>query len=171
MERNYLQEMQDMKSSILQEIREILTKSENETHTFKDPFYVHWADGDGSNTDVCYNVTKGKIGDGVLFGVGSYESTEPEEDVLVNKYTDYSTETLVDVLNRLREETKELTVRIVFTSEVHITGKSLGEIKEKFDGLPIFSADELEQASAEFVDIVSVEDESHKDLLEKYNNA
>lgn len=171
MERNYLQEMQDLKSSILQEIREILTKSENETHTFKDPFYVHWADGESSNTDVCYNVTKGKIGDAVLFGIGSYESTEPEEDVCVSKDTDYSTETLVDVLDRLRKETRVMTARITFRSEVFITGKSLKEIKEKFSNLPIFSADALEKANADFIEVVSVTDENSKDLLGEFQNS
>lgn len=172
MERNYLKEMQNLNSSILQEIREILTKSENETHTFKYPFYVHWGDGDCSGTNVCYNVTKGKVGDSVIFGFGSYDSTEPKEDIAVTKFTDYSTESLVEVLNRLRDETRVMTARITFRSEVYITGKSLKEIKEKFKGLPLFSADALEKASADFIEVVSVtDDENSKDLFSEFQNA
>lgn len=172
MERNYLQEMRNLNSSILQEIREILTKSENETHTFKYPFYVHWGDEDCSGTNVCYSVTKGNVGDSVIFGFGSYDSTEEEEEIAVTKFTYYSTESLVEVLNRLRDETRVMTARITFRSEVYITGKSLKEIKEKFEGMPIFSADALEKASADFIEVVSVtDDENSKDLFSEFQNA
>lgn len=50
--------------------------------------------------------------------------------------------------------------RISFYAEVFVEGDSLAEIKEKFEDMPIFCADALEQYSADFVDYsnISVDD-------------
>lgn len=60
-------------------------------------------------------------------------------------------------------------VRITFRAEVYIKGDNLDEIKEKWEELPLFSADALEKSSAEFVELVSVEDaETYEDLMSKF---
>ena len=63
-------------------------------------------------------------------------------------------------------------VRITFRSEVFIKGDNMKEIKEKFEELPLYSADALEDASADFCEVVSVEDaETHEDLENEFYNA
>ena len=59
-----------------------------------------------------------------------------------------------------------MTARITFRSEMYIEGNSIEEIMEKFDSFPIFSVDALEDASAEYIELVSVEDaETKKSLI------
>ena len=63
-------------------------------------------------------------------------------------------------------------VRIKFSGEVYIKGENMSEIKSKFEMLPLFSADALEDNSAEFGEILLVEDaETYKDLREEYDKA
>ena len=63
-------------------------------------------------------------------------------------------------------------VRITFRSEVFIKGDNMKEIKEKFEELPLYSADALENASADFCEVVSVEDaETSEDLENEFYNA
>lgn len=63
-------------------------------------------------------------------------------------------------------------VRVTFTTEVFVEGDTMEEIKEKFEDLPIYSADALEEHGAEFIDVVSVEDEeTNEDLLNEFLDA
>lgn len=58
-------------------------------------------------------------------------------------------------------------VRITFRSEVYIKGETLEEIKSKWENMPIFSADALEDYSADFVELVSaerVDDDSYNEV-------
>lgn len=62
----------------------------------------------------------------------------------------------------------QIEVCITFRSKVYIKGNSLSEIKEKWDNLPIFSADALEEHSAEFVEVCSaerVDDNSYDNIV------
>lgn len=59
--------------------------------------------------------------------------------------------------------------RITFRSEIYIEGKDIGDIEDKFQNIPLFSADALEKYGAEFIEVVSVEDaDSNKDLTNKW---
>ena len=59
--------------------------------------------------------------------------------------------------------------RITFRSEIYIEGKDIGDIEDKFQNTPLFSADALEKYGAEFIEVVSVEDaDSNKDLTNKW---
>jgi len=61
-------------------------------------------------------------------------------------------------------------VRIKFSGEVYIKGENMSEIKSKFEMLPLFSADALEDNGAEFGEILLVEDaETYKDLRKEYD--
>jgi hypothetical protein len=61
-------------------------------------------------------------------------------------------------------------VRIKFSAEVYVKGENMAEIKSKFEMLPLFSADALEDNSAEFGEILLVEDaETYKDLRKEYD--
>jgi hypothetical protein len=63
-------------------------------------------------------------------------------------------------------------VRIKFSGEVYIKGENMSEIKSKFEMLPLFSADALEDNSAEFGEILLVEDaETYKDLRKEYDKS
>lgn len=63
-----------------------------------------------------------------------------------------------------------MNVRIAFRSELFIEGKDLAEVVSKFEGMPLFSADALEEGSAEYIEMVSIEDEdTGEDLMPKYN--
>ena len=60
-------------------------------------------------------------------------------------------------------------VRITFRSEVYIKGETLDEIRNKWQELPLYSGEALEDASAEFIEVVSVEDaETYEDLMPKW---
>lgn len=61
-------------------------------------------------------------------------------------------------------------VRIKFSADIYIKGENMTEVKSKFEQFPIFSADALEEGSAEFSEILLVEDaETYKDLMDEYN--
>ena len=61
-------------------------------------------------------------------------------------------------------------VRITFRSEVYIEGDTLQDIKEKWESMPLFSEDALNNANAEFLEEVSVEDaKNYKDLMDKWD--
>ena len=63
-------------------------------------------------------------------------------------------------------------VRIKFSGEVYIKGENMSEIKSKFEMLPLFSADALEDNGAEFGEILLVEDaETYKDLRKEYDKS
>lgn len=51
-----------------------------------------------------------------------------------------------------------------------IEGKDLAEVVRKFEGMPLFSADALEEGCAEYLEMVSMDDEdTGEDLMLKYN--
>lgn len=57
-------------------------------------------------------------------------------------------------------------VRITFRSEVYIKGETLEEIKEKWEDIPIFCADAIDNYYADFVELESVEDaDTCEDLM------
>ena len=63
-------------------------------------------------------------------------------------------------------------VRIKFSAEVYVKGENMSEIKSKFEMLPLFSADALEDNGAEFSEILLVEDaETYKDLRKEYDKS
>lgn len=63
-----------------------------------------------------------------------------------------------------------MTIRITFRSEIYVDASSIDEAKTKYEELPIFSADALEECYAEVVDVVSVEDaDTHRDLMGDWN--
>lgn len=63
----------------------------------------------------------------------------------------------------------EVEVRITFRSEVYLSGKTMQEIKDKWEALPLYSAEALEKASADFVEVVSVEEAyCHKDMMSEW---
>lgn len=69
------------------------------------------------------------------------------------------------------EPESEFEVRITFRSEVYIKGKTLEEIEEKWEELPLYSADALEHY-ADFCELVSadrVDDNSYDDVMKHFN--
>lgn len=62
-------------------------------------------------------------------------------------------------------------VRITFRSEIYIEGDNIQDVAEKFQAMPLFSADALEEGFAEYIELVTIEDdESGKDLKHEYNS-
>lgn len=62
-------------------------------------------------------------------------------------------------------------VRITFRSEVILEGDTLGEVSSKWEGLPIFSTEALDNG-AEFIETVSVEDaDTFEDIMSEFENA
>ena len=62
-------------------------------------------------------------------------------------------------------------VRIKFSADIYIKGNDMAEIRNKFEDMPLFSADALEKGFAEFGEIELVEDaETYKDLRHEYDN-
>lgn len=63
---------------------------------------------------------------------------------------------------------EDIEVRITFRSEIYISGKDYGEIKNKWEELPLFSVDALETYNAEYIEMCSVEkvdDGSYDDVM------
>lgn len=61
-------------------------------------------------------------------------------------------------------------VRITFRSELFIDGEDLSEVVRKYETMPLFSGEALEEGSAEFIELVSMDDEeTGEDLMQKYN--
>ena len=62
-----------------------------------------------------------------------------------------------------------MVVRVRFAAEVYINADSVKEAKNKWEDLPLFSADALEDYSAEFVELEAIEDgETYKDLEDEW---
>ena len=63
-------------------------------------------------------------------------------------------------------------VAFKFDAYIYLEGENMAEIREKFESMPLFSADALEEGNAEFCELFLVEDaETNEDLMEEYNNA
>jgi hypothetical protein len=61
-------------------------------------------------------------------------------------------------------------VRFKFSADIYIKGDTMSEIKSKFESMPLFSADALEDGNAEFSELLLVEDaETYKDMLSEFN--
>ena len=61
-------------------------------------------------------------------------------------------------------------VRFKFSADVYVSGKDMAEIKQKFEEMPLFSADALEEGSAEFSELLLVENaDTYEDLMDEYN--
>ena len=60
-------------------------------------------------------------------------------------------------------------VRVTFRSEVYIEGDTLKKIKNKWLDLPLYSGEALEDAEANYVELVSVEDAgTYEDLMSEW---
>ena len=54
--------------------------------------------------------------------------------------------------------------RITFRSEIYISGDSISEIREKWEAMPIFCVDALDEG-AQIIEVCSVEDaDTHKEI-------
>ena len=63
-------------------------------------------------------------------------------------------------------------VSFKFDAYIYLEGENMAEIREKFESMPLFSADALEEGSAEFGELFLVEDaETNEDLMGEYYNA
>ena len=63
-------------------------------------------------------------------------------------------------------------VAFKFDAYLYLEGENMAEIREKFENMPLFSADALEEGNAEFGELFLVEDaETNEDLMNEYNNA
>ena len=70
------------------------------------------------------------------------------------------------------EPKEEFVVRITFRSEIYIKGKTMEEIKNKWDELPLFSVDALETYNAEYIEMCSaerVDDDSYDDVIDIFD--
>ena len=62
-------------------------------------------------------------------------------------------------------------VAFKFDAYIYLEGENMAEIREKFESMPLFSVDALEEGHAEFCELLLVEDaETNEDLMEKYDN-
>ena len=69
------------------------------------------------------------------------------------------------------EQKEEFVVRITFRSEIYIKGKTMEEIKEKWEVLPLFSADALDHSAdiCELVTAERVDDGSYDDVIDIFD--
>ena len=73
----------------------------------------------------------------------------------------------IDSLLDEEEPKEEIEVRVTFRSEVYIKGKTMEEIKDKWEELPLFSADALDHSAdiCELVTAERVDDDSYDDVI------
>ena len=73
----------------------------------------------------------------------------------------------IDLLLDEEEPEEEIEVRVTFRSEVYIKGKTMEEIKDKWEELPLFSADALDHSAdiCEMVTAERVDDDSYDDVI------
>ena len=73
----------------------------------------------------------------------------------------------IDSLLDEEEPEEEIEVRVTFRSEVYIKGKTMEEIKDKWEELPLFSADALDHSAdiCEMVTAERVDDDSYDDVI------
>ena len=77
----------------------------------------------------------------------------------------------IDLLLDEEEPEEEIEVRVTFRSEVYIKGKTMEEIKEKWEVLPLFSADALDHSAdiCELVTAERVDDGSYDDVIDIFD--
>ena len=77
----------------------------------------------------------------------------------------------IDLLLDEEEPEEEIEVRVTFRSEVYIKGKTMEEIKDKWEVLPLFSADALDHSAdiCEMVTAERVDDDSYDDVIDIFD--
>ena len=77
----------------------------------------------------------------------------------------------IDSLLDEEEPKEEIEVRVTFRSEVYIKGKTMEEIKDKWEELPLFSADALDHSAdiCEMVTAERVDDDSYDDVIDIFD--
>ena len=77
----------------------------------------------------------------------------------------------IDSLLDEEEPKEEIEVRVTFRSEVYIKGKTMEEIKDKWEELPLFSADALDHSAdiCELVTAERVDDGSYDDVIDIFD--
>ena len=77
----------------------------------------------------------------------------------------------IDLLLDEEEPEEEIEVRVTFRSEVYIKGKTMEEIKDKWEELPLFSADALDHSAdiCELVTAERVDDGSYDDVIDIFD--
>ena len=77
----------------------------------------------------------------------------------------------IDLLLDEEEPEEEIEVRVTFRSEVYIKGKTMEEIKDKWEELPLFSADALGHSAdiCEMVTAERVDDDSYDDVIDIFD--
>ena len=77
----------------------------------------------------------------------------------------------IDSLLDEEEPEEEIEVRVTFRSEVYIKGKTMEEIKDKWEELTLFSADALDHSAdiCEMVTAERVDDDSYDDVIDIFD--
>ena len=77
----------------------------------------------------------------------------------------------IDLLLDEEEPEEEIEVRVTFRSEVYIKGKTMEEIKDKWEELQLFSADALVHSAdiCEMVTAERVDDDSYDDVIDIFD--
>jgi len=75
-------------------------------------------------------------------------------------------------LPTLNKKQRDMKVAFKFDAYIYLEGENMAEIREKFENMPLFSEEALEEGHAEFCELFLVEDaETNKDLMDEYENA
>ena len=74
-------------------------------------------------------------------------------------------------IDSLLDEEEEIEVRVTFRSEVYIKGKTMEEIKNKWEEFSLFSVDALDQSAdiCELVTAERVDDGSYDDVIDIFD--
>ena len=100
--KDYAEKFQQVKNEILEEIRKLIPC--NNAHRFKEPFYIHYVNGEVATNELCKEVEVWNDGM-VVFIVDS--GTHEEEVIEGEDVFQYDPESFLDILDHLQKEVRE----------------------------------------------------------------
>ena len=136
--KDYQKKVSDLKNEILDEIRKILPIDSR--HKFKEPFFVHFIDGEMAKTEICLAVELWSD-ETVVFCVSKNENATIDEEEIVEAVYNYDTGSFVDILSNLRRDIRESKLEKL----IDIVANNNGIMQ--FDGSFEFLCDDTEQNS------------------------
>ena len=104
--KDYAEKINGFKNEILSEIRELL--GENGTHEFKEPFFVHYIEGETASTETCLAVKVQEDGMVAFYTTLESDVTSLEDAMAIDGEIvfNYEPQSFFDIIDNLKKEIK-----------------------------------------------------------------
>lgn len=102
--KDYAEKINGFKNEILSEIRELL--GENGTHEFKEPFFVHYIEGETASTETCLAVKVQEDGMVAFYTTLESDVTSLEDAMVIDGEIvfNYEPQSFFDIIDNLKKE-------------------------------------------------------------------